>query len=112
VAQQFPGEVLRSDIVIAVRCPLLYGGGIVRVDVRHDSGEVRLAIERLGRTLPPRLRLVVTEEPQPDHAGHRVRDVASAEAPAALAVAEGFAGWDARGKNGEAAAGRVSTPTV
>jgi hypothetical protein len=112
VAEQFPGEVLRSDIVIAVRCPLLFGGGIIRVDVRHDGGEVRPAIERLGRALPPRVRLVVTGDPRPDHTGHRPRGAASSEAPATLVVVGDFAGWEARGENGLAAAGRVSTPPV
>jgi hypothetical protein len=104
VAGQFSGEVLRSDIVIEVRSALLAGSAMVRVDIRHDGGQVWPAIERLGRTLPPRVRLVVTGAPQPDRMAHLLPDVAPSEAHAKLAVAGGSADWEGRGKNGTAAA--------
>jgi len=68
VARQFPGKALRSDIVIEARCPMLAGGGVVRVDIRHDGGEVRHVIERLRQNLPPLVRLLVVDGlSKPDH---------------------------------------------
>jgi hypothetical protein len=87
VAGQFPGEALRSDIVIEARCAMLAGGAVVRIDIRRDGGEVWLAVERLRRTLPPRVHLVVIGASRPDHAGHRLEDAAASEARALLAVA-------------------------
>ena len=111
VARQFSGKALRSDIVIGARCGLLAGGAVVSVDIRHDGGEVWPAVERLGHTLPPRVRLVVTGTPPPDQTSQLLTSAAPSGALAALAVARDFADREARGKNG-AAAGRVSKSRV
>jgi hypothetical protein len=80
VARQLPGEALRSDIVIEARCPMLArGGGVVRVDIRDDGGELHQVIERLRQTLPPAVRLVVEGVPHPDHAVDLLRDTAFSE---------------------------------
>jgi hypothetical protein len=59
VAGHFPGEVLRSDIVIDARCALLASRAVVRVDIYHDGGDVWPAIERLRQTPPPMVGLAV-----------------------------------------------------
>src|SRR5262249_28041171 len=87
VARPFSGKVLRSDIVIAVRCAVLTSAAVVQVDVRHDSGAVWPAIERLRPRLPPRVRLVVIGALGPDHTSTRLRDAGAFEPRAALAGA-------------------------
>ena len=71
VARHFPNEVVRSDIVIEARCAMLTRNAVIRVDVRHDGGEVWPAIERLHQALPPVVRLVVTGVPATDHSRHQ-----------------------------------------
>ena len=54
------------------RCPLLAGGGVVRVDAsRLDGGVARQVIERLRQTLPPMVRLAIEGAPDPAHAVER-----------------------------------------
>ena len=113
VALQFSGEILRSDVVIGAHCPLLLGSAVIRVDIRHDGGEVWPAIERLGRALPPRVPLVVTGAPPSDRRSHMLPDAVPAQAPApALEIAGGFASWEAPRKNGVTGAAGVSMPRV
>jgi hypothetical protein len=68
VARQLTGEEVRGDVTIEAHCPLLAGGGVVRVDVgRLDGGVARQVIERLRQTLPPVVRLAVESVPDPAH---------------------------------------------
>lgn len=59
VASHFPAVILRSDVVIEARCSMLAGRGVVRVDVRHESEEVRHVVSALRQSLPAGVRLRV-----------------------------------------------------
>jgi hypothetical protein len=66
VARQLTGEEVRGDVTVEARCPLLAGGGVVRVDVGRLDGRVaRQVIERLRQTLPPVVRLAIAGAPHP-----------------------------------------------
>src|SRR5262249_59886466 len=68
VARQLTGEEVRGDVTVEARCPLLSGGGVVRVDVGRLDGRVaRRVIERLRETLPPVVRLAIEGAPDPAH---------------------------------------------
>ena len=72
VAPQLTVEEVRGDVTVAARCPLLAGGGVVRVDVGRLDGRVaRQVIERLRETLPPVLRLAIQGAPDPAHVVER-----------------------------------------
>jgi hypothetical protein len=69
-ARQLTGEAVRGEIAIEARCPLLAGGGLVRVDTCGLQGGVaRQVVERLRQTLPPIVRLAVEGAPDPAHPG-------------------------------------------
>ena len=71
-AQQLTGEAVRGEIAIEARCPLLAGGGLVRVDVgRLEGGVARQVFARLRQALPPVVRLAVAGAPAPAHLGDR-----------------------------------------
>src|SRR5262245_48141007 len=68
VARQLTGEEVRGDVTFEARCPLLAGGGVVRVDVGRLDGRVaRPVIDRLHLTLPPMVRLAIESAPHPAH---------------------------------------------
>jgi hypothetical protein len=72
-ARQLTGEEVRGDVTIEAHCPLLAGGGVVRVDVgRLDGGVARQVIERLRQTLPPVVGLAVEGAPDPAHLVERL----------------------------------------
>jgi hypothetical protein len=72
-AQQLTGEEVRGAITIEAHCPLLAGGGVVRVDVGGlDGGVARQVIERLRQTLLPMVRLAVEGAPDPAHTMERL----------------------------------------
>jgi hypothetical protein len=67
-ARQLTGEEVRGAITIEAHCPLLAGGGVVRVDVGGlDGGVARQVTERLRQTLLPMVRLAVEGAPDPAH---------------------------------------------
>jgi hypothetical protein len=68
VVRQLTGEEVRGDVTVEARCPLLAGGGVVRLDVGRLDGRVaRQVIERLRQTLPPVVRLAIEGAPHPAH---------------------------------------------
>jgi hypothetical protein len=107
VAGQFPGEVLRSDIVIDAHCALLTSRAVVRVDIYHDGGDVWPAIERLRQTLPPMVGLAVREASRTTPRDNGCGGTAPAEARTAWALPAPFPDRAARVK-GEVAMGHVS----
>jgi len=69
-ARQLAGEAVRGEIAMEAHCPLLAGGGVVRVDMgRLEGGVSRQVVERLRQTLPPVVRLAVAGAPAPAHPG-------------------------------------------
>jgi hypothetical protein len=111
VARQFPGEVLRSDIVIDARCAVLTSRALVRVDIYHDGGDVWPAIERLRQTLPPMVGLAVKGASRTNPRGNGGREAAPAEARTALVLPAHFPDRDARVKR-EVVVGHVSKSSV
>jgi hypothetical protein len=72
-ARQLTGEEVRGDVTIEAHCPLLAGGGVVRVDVGRLDGRVaQQVIQRLRQTLPLVARLAVEGAPDPAHAVERL----------------------------------------
>jgi hypothetical protein len=72
-ARQLTGEEVRGAITIEAHCPLLAGGGVVRVDVGGlDGGVARQVTERLRQTLLPMVRLAVEGAPDPAHTMERL----------------------------------------
>ena len=57
---EFPAEAVRSDLAIAVRCAMVSGRGLVRIDAGpRGLAELLPAIARLRRRLPRGIRVVV-----------------------------------------------------
>jgi hypothetical protein len=67
-ARQLTGEEVRGATAVEAHCPLLAGGGVIRVDPGGLEGAVaRLVVERLRQALPPMIRLAVVGTPDPAH---------------------------------------------
>jgi hypothetical protein len=72
-ARQLTGEEVRGDVTIRAHCPLLAGGGVVRVDVGRLDGRVaQQVIRRLRQTVPLVARLAVEGAPDPAHTVERL----------------------------------------